>query len=230
MRITYIGHSTVLVEVGGSSIIIDPFLDGNPRAVRKARDVKVDYIILTHGHADHTMDAVAIAKNNDATIIAAHELALYMEWQGAKTHGMGLGGGHRFPFGEVRLTQAFHSSSIDDEENQKFTYVGMPAGIILSGDGKTMYHAGDTALFGDMKLIGELYTPDVALLPIGDNYTMGPREAVYAAEWLQAKTVIPIHYNTFPLIEQDGEQFVARLKQKGIHGIALQPEEYYDVE
>lgn len=230
MRITYHGHSSVLVEVGGKKVMIDPFLDGNPVATVKASDIEVDYIILTHGHGDHIADAVSIAKRNNATIIAAHELAEYMSWQGVNVHGMGIGGGYTFDFGHVRLTQAFHSSSFEDYENKTFIYTGMPTGIIITGDGKSLYHAGDTGLFSDMKLIGELYQPDVAMLPIGDNYTMGPREALIAAEWLGAKTVIPIHYNTFPLIRQDGDQFVTDLQQKGIQGIALKAGESYSVE
>lgn len=230
MRITYHGHSTVVVEVGGKSIIIDPFLNGNPTAVVKTEDIKVDYIILTHGHGDHTADTVSIAKRNDATVIATHELSEYMRWQGLKTHGMNVGGGYTFDFGHVRLTQAYHSSSIESEEAQTVTYMGMPTGVIISGDGKTLYHSGDTGLFSDMKLIGELYAPDVALLPIGDNYTMGPREALIAAEWTKARAVIPIHYNTFPVIRQDGDQFAAECEKRGIRGLALAPGASYTVE
>lgn len=230
LRITYHGHSTALVEVGGKRIIIDPFLDGNPAAVVKAEDIQVDYIFITHGHGDHIADAVQIAKQNDATIIATHEIAEYMDWQGLKAHGMGIGGGYTFDFGHIRLTQAFHSSSIENYKERNFMYMGMPTGVIISGDGKSLYHAGDTGLFSDMKLIGELYQPDVAMLPIGDNYTMGPREALFAAEWTRAHTVIPIHYNTFPLIKQDGDQFVAELGKRGIKGIALKAGESYFVE
>lgn len=230
MKITYYGHSTVGIEVGGKRIIIDPFLTGNPVAKAKAEDIQADYIILTHGHADHTADAVSIAKRNNATIIAIHELSLIMSWQGVNVHGMSIGGGYTFDFGHVRLTQAFHSSSIDDEEKQSITYAGMPTGVILSSEGKTIYHAGDTGLFSDMKMIGELYAPDLAFLPIGDNYTMGPREAIYAAEWVGAKKVIPIHYNTFPLIQQDAHKFAEDLSKKGITGIVLQPSESYILE
>lgn len=230
MQITYYGHSAVLVEVGGKRVLIDPFLDGNPVATIKAANVQADYIILTHGHGDHIADAESIAKRNDATVIAPHEISEYMNWQGIKTHGMGIGGGYNFDFGHVRFTPAFHSSSLEDYENKTFIYMGMPTGIVVSGEGKSVYHAGDTGLFSDMKLIGELYQPDVAMLPIGDNYTMGPREALLAAEWTRAKTVIPIHYNTFPVIKQDGNQFAAELNKKGINGIALQPGESYLVE
>lgn len=230
MKITYYGHSTVGIEVGGKRVIIDPFFTGNPVAKVKAEEIQADYIILTHGHADHTGDAVTIAKHNNATVIATHELSLYMSWQGIQTHGMNIGGGYTFDFGHVRLTQAFHSSSIEDEANQRIIYTGMPIGVIISSEGKTIYHAGDTGLFSDMKIIGELYAPDLALLPIGDNYTMGPREALIAAEWVGAKKVIPIHYNTFPLIQQDASKFADDLSKKGITGIVLQPSESYTLE
>ncbi len=230
MRVTYHGHSTVYVEVGGKRIIIDPFLNRNPTAVVKAEEIKADYIILTHGHGDHTEDAITIAKQNKATVIAVHELSEYMLWNGIDSHGMSIGGGYTFDFGHVRLTQAFHSSSIENEETQSFIYAGMPAGVLISGDGKTIYHAGDTGLFSDMKLIGELYTPDLAFLPIGDNYTMGPREALLAAEWTKVRTVIPIHYNTFPLIRQDGHQFTVECAKRGIRGIELTPGSSYTVE
>ncbi len=230
MRITYYGHSAVMVEVGGKRVLIDPFFDGNPVATTRAVDVHADYIVITHGHGDHIADAESIAKRNDATIIATHELAEYYDWHGHKTHGMGIGGGYNFEFGHVRFTPAFHSSSLELPETKSFIYMGMPAGVIISGKGKSLYHAGDTGLFSDMKLIGELYHPDIAMLPIGDNYTMGPREALIAAQWTGAKTVIPIHYNTFPVIKQDGDLFVAELKKKGINGIALRPGESYLVE
>jgi L-ascorbate metabolism protein UlaG (beta-lactamase superfamily) len=226
MRLIYHGHSCVEVEVGGKRLIIDPFLSNNPLASKSADEIEVDYIILTHGHGDHIGDAVAIAKRNDATVIATYELATYMnERKGLKAHAMGVGGGYQFEFGRVQFTIAFHSSSIEDPDATPFTYGGMPAGVIIKGDGKTLYHAGDTALFSDMKLIGEIHHPDLSLLPIGDNFTMGPDDALLAAEWTRSKLVVPIHYNTFPVIKQDAEQFISRLHEKGINGKVLKPGE-----
>jgi L-ascorbate metabolism protein UlaG (beta-lactamase superfamily) len=208
MEISYHGHSVVKVETGNHSIIIDPFITGNSLTDLTVEDVKIDYILLTHGHNDHVGDTVALAKQNDAVVIAPFELATFLSWQGVKTHAMHIGGSHTFEFGRVKLTQAFHGSSYEDEQTKTITYTGMPAGILLEVEGKTMYHAGDTALFSDMKMIGELHYIDVAFLPIGDNFTMGPDDASIAAKWLQAKNVVPIHYNTFSVIEQDPYSFV----------------------
>src|SRR5690606_331654 len=142
-------------------------------------DEKPDIILLTHGHNDHVGDTVALAKANDALVIATFELANYLEGQGVKTHGMGIGGTRVFDFGTVKFTQAFHSSSYTTEDND-IVYTGMPAGILLTVEGKTIYHAGDTALFGDMQMIGKRHPIDVAFLPIGDNFTMGPEDAAFA--------------------------------------------------
>lgn len=222
MKITYHGHSCIQVESADTSLIIDPFLQGNPLAKVGPDEIKVSYILLTHGHNDHVGDAEQIAKANGATIIAPFELATYLEWKGCQVHAMGIGGAYQFDFGRVKLTQAFHGSARTDDENKSITCFGMPSGILLTMNGKTIYHAGDTALFGDMKLIGELNEIDVAFLPIGDNFTMGPDDALLAAEWVRAKRVVPIHFNTFPAIEQSGEQFVERLKEKGIAGTLMQ--------
>lgn len=223
MKITYHGHSCVQVESGDKSLIIDPFLQGNPLAKVKPEEIKVSYILLTHGHNDHVGDAEQIAKANDATIIAPFELATYMQWKGCNVHPMGIGGSRQFDFGKVKLTQAFHGSARTDDAEKRIICFGMPSGILLTIDGKTIYHAGDTALFGDMKLIGELNEIDLAFLPIGDNFTMGPDDALLAAEWVRAKRVVPIHFNTFPVIEQDAALFVKRLEEKGIAGTYMQP-------
>ncbi len=225
MDILFHGHSTVQITSNGKSLIIDPFITHNPLAKTKAEDVKVDYILLTHGHGDHIGDALTIAKNNDATIIATHELATFFSWQGAKVHSMNTGGSKAFDFFKVKFTQAFHSSGYTSDDEQKIVYLGMPCGILLTMEGKTLYHAGDTALFGDMKLLGELNAIDIAFLPIGDNFTMGPDDAVIAAGWIQAKNTIPIHYNTFGLIEQDGHAFIEELRKKGLQGAVVEPGE-----
>lgn len=211
MKLSFHGHSVVKIETSGTSIIIDPFIRGNGKTDLKVDDIKVDYILLTHGHNDHVGDTVEIAKKNNATVIAPFELATWLGWQGVNVHAMQIGGSHQFDFGAVKLTQAFHGSSIENEEAQTITYTGMPAGLLVKAEGKTVYHAGDTALFSDMKLIGELNEVDVAFLPIGDNFTMGIEDAVIAAKWLKAKQVVPIHYNTFPVIEQDPIIFMKQL-------------------
>ncbi|MDM5299068.1 metal-dependent hydrolase [Bacillus pumilus] len=211
MKATYHGHSVVHIKTNGYDIWIDPFLNGNKHATIAPKDVKADVILLTHGHGDHLGDTIEIAKQNDALVVAPNELAVYLSWQGVKTHPLHIGGGYQFDFGKVKLTQAFHGSAVIDEEAKTITYTGMPSGILLTAEDKTIYHAGDTALFSDMKLIGELNHIDLAFLPIGDNFTMGPEDARIAAEWLRAKHVVPIHYNTFPPIVQDPHAFADSL-------------------
>ncbi|WP_067625427.1 metal-dependent hydrolase [Alicyclobacillus acidiphilus] len=219
MKITFHGQSCFLIEHEEYRIIIDPFLSGNQQAVITPDDVKVSYVLLTHGHADHVLDAESIARANNATVIAPNELAHYYGLKGLQIHPLHIGGKHDFPFGRVKLTLAFHGSGMEIDNG--FVYVGPPVGYLLTMGGKTIYHAGDTGLFGDMKLIGELNQIDLALLPIGDNFTMGPEDALLAAEWLRAKKVIPMHYNTFPLIAQDGAKFVNDLKARGLDGLEL---------
>ncbi|OCA91377.1 metal-dependent hydrolase [Bacillus sp. FJAT-27225] len=213
MKVSYHGHSVVKIETGGKTILIDPFITYNSLTDLKAEEEKPDYIILSHGHNDHVGDTVSLAKRNDALVIANHELSTYLDWQGVRTHGMHIGGSYEFEFGRVKLTQAFHGSSYETEDKQ-LVYCGMPAGILLMAEGKTIYHAGDTGLFSDMKLIGERHPIDLAFLPIGDNFTMGPDDAAYAAELLNASQVVPIHYNTFPPIKQDPHAFANLLKKK----------------
>jgi L-ascorbate metabolism protein UlaG (beta-lactamase superfamily) len=215
-RLTYLGHSGFLAEGKAARIVFDPFLTGNSLAKAKPSEIRTDYIILTHGHGDHFGDSLEIARSNDATIIAPNELALYCESRGAKAHPMHIGGAYNFPFGRVKLTIAHHGSAVPDG-----TYAGNPAGVLLTMDDRTFYHAGDTALFYDMKLIGEMNQIHVAALPVGDNFTMGIDDAVKATEFLQPGIVIPIHYKTFPVIDVDPEEFVNKALAKGFKSRVL---------
>jgi L-ascorbate metabolism protein UlaG (beta-lactamase superfamily) len=230
MKIIYHGHSGVQLNTGDKSLIIDPFLSGNPQAVIKPEAVKVDAVLLTHAHMDHILDAVPIAKANDAPVVSIVELATYIGWQGAKTIGMNMGGTVDLGFAKAKMVQAFHSSGIVDEANKQILYAGMPAGFLVFAEGLTILHAGDTSLFSDMKLIGERNRIDVVILPIGDHYTMGPEDALQAAEWYNAKLVIPVHYNTFPAIKQDADLFVRQLAERGLKGKVMAPGDELHIE
>lgn len=219
MRVSYHGHSVVQIQSNGKTIMIDPFITGNDSTDLKVEDVKPDVIIVTHGHGDHLGDTIELAKKHSSLVVTNFELAAYLSWQGLQTHGMHIGGAYQFDFGKVKLTQAFHGTGLITE-NKEIIYCGMPAGVLFMNEGKTIYHAGDTGLFSDLKLIGERHPIDIAFLPIGDNFTMGPEDAAYAAQLLKAKTVVPIHYNTFPPIKQDPHAFVQMLE--GIDGRVLQ--------
>ncbi|MCP3030567.1 metal-dependent hydrolase [Halobacillus sp. A1] len=220
MQVSFHGHSVVKVEANGKTILIDPFISDNGNTDLSADDVHADVILLTHGHNDHVGDTFDIAKRCDSQIVAPFELATYLGNKGLNAHPMYIGGSHSFDFGTVKLTQAFHGSSYEEEDGTTI-YTGMPTGILLTIDGKTIYHAGDTGLFSDLKMIGEQNSIDLAFLPIGDNFTMGPEDALLAAEWVRAKQVVPIHYNTFDLIKQDGEAFAEKVTPG--EGKALQP-------
>ena len=206
MKISYHGHSVVKIETEGKTILIDPFITGNELTDLDASVQNPDVILLTHGHNDHVGDTFEIAKRCNPLIVAPNELAVYLGWQDLNAHGMNIGGSHTFDFGTVKYTQAFHSSSYTTEQNE-IIYTGMPAGILFTAEGKTIYHAGDTSLFGDMALIGKRHAIDVAFLPIGDNFTMGPEDAAVAVELLNPKLVVPIHYDTFPPIRQNPQTF-----------------------
>ncbi|NIK11069.1 metal-dependent hydrolase [Alkalibacillus sp. S2W] len=226
MKVSYHGHSVVKVVTDEHTILIDPFISGNDNCDLNAEGLKADVILLTHGHNDHVGDTEQIAKENDAQIVAPFELATYLGNKGLNAHPMHIGGGHEFDFGYVKLTQAFHGSAYTEEDGT-IVYTGMPAGLLLTIDGKTIYHAGDTGLFSDMKLIGEFNDIDLAFLPIGDNFTMGPDDARLAAEWINAARVVPVHYNTFPLINQDGEAFANSLPQNV--GYVMKPGDALDL-
>ena len=212
MKITYHGHSCVYVETAASRLIIDPFLNGNSLATVGPSDIRCDYILLSHGHEDHTGDAFAIAEANQATIIANYEIAEYFAARGLKTHGMNPGGAFKFPFGKVKLTLAHHTSSLNAGLNP--IYMGVPCGLLVEADGKRLYHAGDTALFLDMQLIGKGGL-DLAFIPIGDNFTMGPEDALDALDLLKPRLATPIHYNTWPPIAQDADAFTRDAAARG---------------
>ena len=216
--ITFLGHSGWMMKKDSFTILIDPFLEGNPVAVHKPSDVKADYILITHAHGDHLGDAIPVAERTGAVIISNFEITQYCEKLGAKVHGMHIGGAHQFPFGKVKLTPAWHGSSFPDG-----AYGGTPAGFLILIDGKTIYHSGDTGVFMDMQLIGEMHPIDLALLPIGDNFTMGIDDAVKAVSLLRPKTVVPMHYNTFDAITADPKIFFGKVNQVGVKAQILKP-------
>jgi L-ascorbate metabolism protein UlaG (beta-lactamase superfamily) len=222
MRLTYFGHSCFLVEVPGARLVLDPFFTDNPLAPCRAGDIECEYVLCTHGHDDHVCDALEISRRNQAPIIANFEITEFFAAQGAKTHGLNPGGGFDFPFGRVKLTLAFHSSSAI--ENGRITYLGEACGLLIEAGGKKLYDAGDTALFSDMQLIGRSGL-DAALLPIGDNFTMGPADALDALDYLKPKVCVPIHYNTWPVIRQEPGKFAAGAADRGHKVIPLKPGE-----
>ncbi|HZP60919.1 MAG TPA: metal-dependent hydrolase [Opitutaceae bacterium] len=222
MQLTYFGHSCFLCEVPGARLLLDPYFTENPLAPCRAGDVTCDYVLCSHGHDDHIGDALEISRRCGAPIIANFEIAEFFAAQGAKTHGMNPGGAFNFPFGRVKLTLAFHSSS--EIVDGRITYLGEPCGVLIGAGGKILYHAGDTALFSDMQLTGRAGL-DAALLPIGDNFTMGPPDALEALDLLRPKLCIPMHYNTWPEIRQDAAKFASDAASRGHAVRPLRPGE-----
>lgn len=215
----YIGHSAFYIKTGNTGILIDPFISQNPKAKFDSASVVTD-ILVTHAHADHLGDAIPISRGKNAPITAIFELANYCEKKGAFTNSINLGGKINFDWGSARFLPAFHSSSTSEGE-----YAGMPAAILLDINGVKIYHAGDTCLNSEMKTAGEVYKPDIALLPVGSHFTMDIDEAVIAAKWLGAKKVVPMHYNTFDPIKTEISDFKTKLEKEGIEAIIMNPGE-----
>ncbi len=220
-ELTFHGHACFQIITNGKSILIDPFLSGNPNATVSADDIAADVILVTHGHEDHVADVETIAKRTGAVLVSNFEIVTWFQQRGVENaHPMHIGGRHSFDFGSVKLTIAHHGSALPDGSNG-----GSPAGIILTTADGMIYHAGDTALFSDMQLIGDEGI-DVAILPIGDNFTMGPEDSIKATRFIKPSTVIPAHYNTWPLIEQDATAWAAMVEaETSARPVVLQPGE-----
>ena len=225
-KYTWYGHAAAGLETDGYKLVIDPFLTENPAASISPENVETDFILISHGHGDHVSDVIPIAKRTDAMVISNFEIATWCEQQGLKkVHAQHIGGGYKHPFGYLKLTLALHGSALPDGSDG-----GNPCGFLLTtNDGKKIYLAQDTGLFGDMKLIGEEGI-DLAVVPIGDNFTMGPDDALRAVKFLQPRTVIPIHYNTWDLIAQDADAWAERVqKETSTKAVVLRPGESYSL-
>ncbi len=226
-RLTWHGHSCFLLETDdGKRLIFDPWLSGNPAADISADEIgDLDYILVSHGHSDHFADALPLARRTGAMLLSSFEIVTFAQEQGIENaHGLSIGGGHTFEFGYAKMTPALHGGAVAGDEQG--THTTMPGGWWLELDGgKRVYHAGDTALMLEMQLLQDQV--DVAMLPIGDNYTMGPRDAVRAVEFIRPKVVIPMHYNTFPLIQQDPKAFAARVGDRA-RVVVLEPGKSFD--
>ncbi|MEX2501924.1 MAG: metal-dependent hydrolase [Trueperaceae bacterium] len=225
MRITFLGHAAVRLEIGDADVLIDPFLSDNPLAPVAAEELSPSHVLLTHGHPDHVGDTVALARRCGATVVASVEIAAWLGAQGVEDAiGINLGGTLSLSFGTVGLHPAWHSNSLPDG-----SYGGMPAGVLLRAEGRTIYHVGDTALFSDLSLVGR-HGIDLAFVPIGDHFTMGPDDAIEAVRLLRPRQVIPVHYDTFPPIRQDASAFVVRVERETeASGLALAPGEGLDL-
>ncbi len=221
LDIKYLGHSAFQFKVAGAEILIDPFLSQNPSYKGDINELKPQHIFVTHAHSDHLGDAIEISKRTGATIHAVFELALYCEARGAKVNPIGLGARLEFDWGIVTFMPAAHSSSVPEGQ-----YVGVASSIVFTFKNKKVFHAGDTGLCADLRMIGDVYKPEIALLPIGGQFTMDIKEAVLAAKWLNAKQVIPMHYNTFPQISVDVNDFRTLMESESmIKPVVLSPEE-----
>lgn len=229
-RITWLGHATVLVETGGgTNLLIDPFIENNPKYPKgTVLPEKIDYVLLTHGHGDHMADVVPVAGKHGSTVVAIYELASFVGAKGVKnTIGMNLGGTVQLGDVAATMVDAKHSSGAQDEKGTH--YVGVAAGFVLEvADGPVLYHAGDTTVFGDMKLIGEIYQPEVVMLPIGGHFTMGPREAAFAVELLKPGVVLPLHFGTFPPLVGTPEE-LAKLVGANVQVVPWAPGETFDL-
>lgn len=218
MKIRFYGQNSLSIETGGKHLIVDPFISENPLSKDKIdiKDLKADYILLTHAHGDHVLDAEAIAKNTRAKIISNFEIVTYYEAKDIEGHGMNHGGSFEFDFGKLKMVNALHSSSFPDG-----TYGGNPAGFILESDGKTIYIAGDTALTMDMKLIPMRYQLDLAVLPIGDNFTMDVDDALIASDFIECDRILGCHYDTFGFIEIDHQEAIDKFEDRNKELILL---------
>ena len=209
LKIAWYGHACFLIETDKAKLLVDPFLSGNPMSPVQADEIEVDYILVSHGHGDHLGDTVEIAKRTGATVISNFEIQNWIVQQGIKNvHPQHIGGGFNYPWGRLKLTIAQHGSALPDG-----TYGGNPCGFLFYIQGKKIYHACDTGLFFDMKLIGEEGI-DLAILPIGDNFTMGPDDALRAVKLIEPKQVVPVHYDTFDVIKQDPYDWAARVEKE----------------
>ncbi|MGO0123336.1 metal-dependent hydrolase [Desulfothermobacter acidiphilus] len=219
MQLRFLGHAAVWMSDGSIRLIVDPFLTGNPQAAARPEEIAADIVVVTHAHGDHWGDALTFCKRG-ALLVSNFEITNYAERRGAKrVCSLNTGGRYDFAGGWIKLVPAWHSSSFPDG-----TYGGMPTGVVISLGGKKIYHAGDTALLAEMEFIGKLGL-EVALLPIGGTYTMDPEDALQALELLKPKMVVPIHYNTFPAIQQDPDAFIAAAERYGVEGKKLRPGE-----
>ncbi len=227
MKVQYLGHSVLMVETQGTRLILDPFIEGNPQCPVSVDELpKVDYVLVTHGHGDHIGNAVEISKRDGATVISNFEICNYLESKGVKTHPMHIGGKFSFEFGNVKLTPAFHGSSISDGNN--VIYAGMPAGFLLESNGKKLYHAGDTGLTVEMQLLRDELI-DVAFLPVGGNFVMDVSDAIRATSFIMPKKVVPIHYNTWDIIKADTEKFKTGVEHIKVECLIMKPGEWINV-